>query len=113
MGELDGSRVQEIAIEAESAAFLPGVPGPIFGALDLRSLPCRCLCLGRIDSQLLRRSVQRVADHGMSDGCHVHAYLMGTAGFDAYIQQRKLSKLRRDALASFVVGHCGAASAAA
>src|SRR5271165_5090916 len=38
---------------------------------------------------------------------------MGAPGFDAHVHQRKLSELRRDALADLVVRHRDSASAAA
>src|SRR5271166_5445643 len=38
---------------------------------------------------------------------------MRTSGFDAHLEQRELSELRRNAFADFVMRHRGAASAAA
>jgi hypothetical protein len=113
VSELNGGRVQKIALEAESTASLPGVHGMNFRVPLLPGFLCHARCSHRNDSQLAGRSVEGVANQGVPNGGHVDAYLMSAAGFDPYIEQCKLSERGRDPLANFVVRHRCAASRAA
>jgi len=63
---------------------------------------------GCLLSQLACAAVKRVADHGMTDGSHVHADLVGAPGFNSYLQQSEFAEAGVEAPHDFIVGDRGA-----